>query len=174
MTPESDYERLAMNVYAEHGENISDRDTFDFFYDKYLVEVENSLTNEYNRDKTWNHYRRIYRIPDARIHKEGGGKDFAKDKQKTAKTVVKSVEEYKKKGAGRVDYKGYDTKKPFKRRTRDQMVRDIAKEREYSVIGYQKGLVRNARKTKIKWKGREGVVRYVDRRGKYVSIKKKR
>lgn len=109
-----DYKRVAELLYNGDVQNdIIDEETFDESYNEYFSEEEHLRKNEIFRKGVLRKFRKLNPIP-ASIHREAGGKSFERDRRTTAKTVVTSRKEYKKRGASNVDLKGYDTKNEFK------------------------------------------------------------
>ena len=169
-TPEDDFERLAERLYFQDGENISDRDTFNFYYQRYLVDVEGSITNANNESTVWAKYSQRYDVVTPSVFKKAGGKDFERDKAKTAKTVVTSRREYVKRGASNVDLRGYDTPKPRKSSVA-ALRKELNIKARFVFPGKQKGAVRHARKISIMVKGKRQV-RFIDKHGRYVGVRK--
>lgn len=89
---------------------------------------------------------------DYKFHKKAGGKDLDRDREKTAKTIVKTPEEYKKKGASKVDLTGFDTR------------------RRLTIPARKKGKIVYAERTFVYIKGKQ-FMRFRDRSGHFVSIR---
>lgn len=156
VTPEQDYERLAERLNHEFGDMIRDRETFDHFYERYMddgeVPEDHGIRDRDSRDAVFDFYTGAYRIGKKNLFERAGGKDYKRDIRQTASTVVTTEKEYIKKGAQRVDLKGYDTKNVTK----------------FVYRGRQRGKIRYARELKTK-RG----IRYIDKKGRYVSIRRK-
>lgn len=162
---EDDMRRIAETIDSlDLKNNIRDRDSFDRSYDEYLEESDELLVNENVRDKTFKILMSKHpkRIKDERIFKEAKGKSLEMDRRTTAKTIVKTKEEYIRRGASKVDLKGYDTRK--------ERIRPV-KKRERPIIGRVKGKIVYTEKVMVKVKGKDQV-RYRDRLGRFASIKR--
>jgi len=156
-TPPDDIERFAENLWNNAGgaANVKDRDSYDAFFNKYMDDTYTSAQDRTLRDKAFNVLVKRYGVVDEKLFSDAGGKNLLLDRKKTAKTVVATREEYLKKGAQRSDLAGFDTAATFKR----------------------KGMIRRkvvfARADRVNVKGK-WQVRYRDRKGRFVSVKKVR
>lgn len=162
-SPEEDFDRLAERLQNQYGKYIKDEESFNVAYDSYLAELPDShpLFKKLNRskvfEKVFTHKKDStqYMTRD-NIYKEAGGKDLNKDRQKTAKRVVKTRKEYEKAGASRVDLEGYDTKQDFNAR--------------YKKPGRVKGKIVFVREASYKRYGKTFHI-YRDKRGRFASVK---
>lgn len=152
MTPPSDFERLAERIGTVYGDAISDRETFNYYYGKYLKGEDNGIFLQKNRNKVFDFYAENFGIQKDSLFKKAGGKSFERDKAQTAGTVVDSQKDYARKGASRVDLRGYDT---------------ISTKR-FPYFGKVRGRIVKARQIEIVF-FKKKVVRYIDERGRYVS-----
>lgn len=159
---EKDSERIAKELLRRAGKSIQDRGTFDDAFLQYMGAAGEPLIEKSKfSDKVFRDYRDIAErdgktISKKNIFKDAGGKNLKRDRETTANVVVDSSIEYTKKGAGKVDLRGYDTRKE-----------------RFIFTGRQKGSIVDARKITIRFRGKSQT-RYIDRRGRYVSIKKKK
>ena len=159
MTPPNDFERLAENLQINRGKFIIDEESFKVALQDYLGEEQedNSILNPVNSGRVWRHYKRKYNVMAGSLHKSKGGRDLKLDRTKLAKHVVDKPEDYT--DARRQDLRGYDTPK-------------LKKIKIFNVYGIQKGRVTGARKIFITFYGKKQS-RFIDRKGRYVSINKR-
>lgn len=109
-TTQDDSTRLAENLNI-FDPSIEDRDSFDEAYISYLTGTD-ALDNKQLMNDTFKKLRsKKSNISNERIFKKAGGKNLKQDRLTDAKVIVKSRREFIKKGAQRVDLKGFDTKK---------------------------------------------------------------
>lgn len=175
ITPETDAERLAERLWRQARGSIEDRESFDEAYEQYLSdEGANPLSNAQDkklREKVWQALNKFHNITKKNVFKEAGGKDLKRDRQRTAKVVVSSVQEYKRRGASNVDLKGYDTKRPRRSSKRNVRRKLLTAQRQakykYNYSGRVKSRIVPARRIITK-KG----ARFIDRKGRYVSVKR--
>lgn len=82
-------------------------------------------------------------------HKFAGGKEsgFARDRATRSRQIVTSIEQYRKKGTGRVDLQGVDTP------TRRGIQR--VEPKRFTIVGSQKGKTRYGRVETIKVRGKK-------------------
>ena len=148
-----DQNRFVENLRMSTNIKIVDKGTFMLASEQYIGESQDvTPRNKSFLDGAFAIYRRKFKGVDKRdLHKEARGKSLSRDKRFTAKTVVTSKEEYIKRGAARVDLDNYDTAKKI-----------------FNFIGIQKKRTVKARLILTK-RGR----RYIDKRGRYVSVKRK-
>lgn len=147
-TPEDDEDRIMERLRNFHRNNISDRETFDYSFNRLFDMHEKELTAKQRklRDSVFDRYSSKYNIPKESEFRKAGGKDFERDKQRQAKRVVTTRKEYEKSGASNVDLKGYDTPSRIKRK------------------------VVYARKDYVTIRGRKIAV-YRDRKGRFASVR---
>lgn len=109
-TPEEDFERMARNLMGTKGDMITDRETFETAYIDYFdAELNPQLMTSDFIGSVWSEFLKI-----SSLDKMYKGKDLKRDKQRTAKTVVGSVDEYMKLDHTKVDLAGFDMPKEFK------------------------------------------------------------
>lgn len=154
--PDKDIDRIAETIWLESNGKIIDRDTFDLHFDGYMGDL-NTKQDSRIRERTFKELREQHpEVKTTRIFSEAGGKDLKRDQQKTAKEVVTTEKEYRKKGAGKVDLKDYDTKQP------------AHKKKRYGSVG---GKVVEVRGVYVTYKGKRSL-RYRDiNSGRFASIK---
>ena len=161
-----DYEyeerRIAERLRNIYGKDISDRASFDLAFTELIDSAQLTSKQKGFRDKVFKRYADIGEVqtelekkefPKQSLFEKAGGKDFKKDRQKTAKTVVKNKKEYVRRGARKVDLKNYDTKKSL-------VPSRIKKKVVYSY------------KTYVRIKNKV-YVRYRDKMGRFASVRKK-
>jgi len=109
VTTDDDFERIAENMkHAGYDKNIvKDEESFNRAYDKYMG-ATNSSGDDAMKDSFRKKVFKSYRLLD--VFEKSGGKNLAKDRNKTAKKVTKSIKIYEKEGANRIDFAGFDTK----------------------------------------------------------------
>jgi hypothetical protein len=157
---EKDAERIAERIYLEYGNLIKDKRTFNEAYSNYF---HGSLTDgiEDLRPRIFNILqKRNKKIIDKDLFKKAGGKDFDADRKSTAKELVSTPEQYIKRGAQRVDLKGYDTKQAgttFKRLMK-----------RYEELGLIKGKSVRIAQDSFKYKGKKRIV-YRDSKGRFAK-----
>lgn len=61
-TPDDDFMRLAEKVRNEYGDDISDEETFNYYFDEYTADFNNNVQSERNRKKVFNNYVELYGI----------------------------------------------------------------------------------------------------------------
>lgn len=165
-TTEDEERRLTERMRNNHRRNISDRDSFNLAFSEEIEKSDNEMTDKQKalRSRIYKNYidlssvqREIKRghFVDASVFKKAHGKDLKRDRETTAKKVVKTRRAYEKAGADKVDLKGYDTE-------------DL----RFSIPARSKRKVVYAYKTHVVVKGKS-VIRYRDRKGHFVSVKKK-
>ena len=161
ITPETDFDRLAERINRDYGRFIQDKETFDTSFNDYLedVDTDSRIFLSSNMNHVFSIYATRFRVDKGSTFKKAKGKSFKRDIRQTAKTVVTTKQEYIKRGAKNVDLKGYDTK-----RARIKAPSASA----YRFRGRKKGKIVFARALNTKLG-----LRYIDRRGQYVSIKKR-
>ena len=100
-------ERLEEALFLERGGSIKDRDTFDLA----VVNTFGEITGKQKElfDRVFEIYAERRGITKERLFTKSGGKDFEKDKSHLAKIVVDDQKEYIRRGAQRVDLRGFDT-----------------------------------------------------------------
>ncbi len=172
-TPEDDVERLSERVWRDAGGTIRDKATFDSAFDSYMDGDLNPKQDKQLRNRTFDKVISNHPSVSRRsIHADARGKDFERDRKTTAKRVVTSKRDYKKFGASNVDLQAYDT-----RRGEVAKVTRRKKVFNFNLAGKVKKKVVFARKTsvfiKFKKKGRTKVIRFRDRRGRFVRVKKR-
>lgn len=151
-TPEDEERRLAERVWMEAKEVIKDRGTYLKFMDEEFL--ENGIETEKQREFINRAFDIIAedhpKVIKENVFEQAGGKDLTRDQKKTSKTIVITKEEYIRRGAQRVDLKGYDT---------EQVLARIKRKIVY------------AKPEMITIKGKK-VQRYRDSKGRFASIKK--
>jgi len=164
-TPEEDVDRLAERVFRDSGQSIEDEEMFNLAFDSYLGEVElNKLQNTTLRKKVFDSMRASHpEIMKGSLFKKAGGKSFKRDRAKTAREVVTDIKIFKKKGAGKVDLQGYDTKKGGVVRTKHK----------FDIPGSVKEKIVFARRTVVLVNNQEQV-RFRDKLGRFTSVKRRR
>lgn len=113
LTTQDDSNRLAENLNI-FDPTIRDRDSFDRAYVQYLSGTD-ALTNKQLQEDTFNSLASRKGIRKERLFKKAGGKSLGRDRQQTARTIVKTRQEYIKQGAPNVDLEGFDTKRRVNR-----------------------------------------------------------
>ncbi len=162
-TFDEDLDRLAENLFASEGDFISDRDSFDLSLKRYLGEEDN-LSDD-SKDKLFTKFRRVKpSVSTKRIFKKAKGKDLARDRLKTAKTVVKTKEEFIKRGARRVDFAGFDIKESEIRKQK------IAARKGFDVVAKVKTKIVFTKRETVVVKGKS-FVRHRDKLGRFASVK---
>lgn len=157
ITLDEDVSRISDSIYADSYGKIVDRDTFDMHYKDFFATEPTTLQDTRLKNKVFRDMKQKHPdISSRRIFTEAEGKDLKRDRMTTAKEVTTSKSEYKRKGASRVDLKGYDTKQ--KRRFK------------YNYVGQRKGKIVYARRTFVNVQGKRKL-RYRDSRGRFVSTK---
>jgi len=100
---------------------------------------------------------------------QGGGKDYKQDRQQTAKTVYpdteKGREKYDRRGAGKSDLKGADTK----HRKPPQLSKTRVRPESLTFIGRVRTSVVKARKETVII-NKKKVIKFRDRRGRFVRV----
>lgn len=156
--PDVELDRIAEGIWNDSMGKIIDRDTFDEHFAQYISK-ENKPTEKQKRilaPKVFKKIREINpEISKEKVFTKARGKDLHRDRQHTAKTIVTTQEEYKRRGADEVDLKGYDTKITIKHKP--PVYRYYGKDGERTVL---------LRKTFIVVNGKRQA-RYRDRRGKF-------
>lgn len=162
-TLDDDIDRLSENLFINEGVIISDRDSFDLALERYLG--DNKLSGD-SKEKVFTTYQSEHRDTTSkeRLHKKAGGKDLEKDRRQTAKTVVKTREEFIKKGARRVDFAGFDIKESEIRRLK------LKPPKEFNIAARVKNKIVFAKVTTFRIKG-ESVSRLRDQMGRFASKK---
>ncbi len=163
-TQDEDVDRIAENLDINEGAVISDRDSFDLALDRYLQ--DNKLSTD-SKDKIFNAFKgKNPNVSSDRIFKKAGGKDLSRDRQQTAKTVVKTKEEFIKKGARRVDFAGFDIKESEIRKLKLKKP-----PKEFDVAAVVKSKVVFAKRSSVTVKGKKIIV-FRDQKGRFASVKK--
>jgi len=167
VTPEDDFRRLAERLNNEFPQ-ITDRETFDQAFDVYMQDVDlDEEAESIMKDKAFKYLRKIKpgKITvkrtfgeDEALYKIAGGNvdNLAKDRQRTA-NIVKDKKRYVKVGATKADFPGLDTKRT----------------NAYGYLGRVKHKVVYARRERIRY-GKKFVVKYRDKRGRFVSVRLKK
>lgn len=158
-TPEDDPERLAERVYRFSKGKIIDRATFNLWWREYMG--DDTTGNQRNlKENTFKALARKKGFTKQNIFKQAGGKNLRQDQRTRARIVTRDPKKYIKMGAQKADLYGLDTPNAGPRKTR------------FTLIGRSRKKVVYARKTYVQIKGVK-VVRHRDKRGRFVSIKKK-
>ena len=169
-TTDDDIDRLVENLLLQEGDFIQDRDSFDLSLKRYIPEENFS---DRSKDKIFNEI--INQKPSVlreRLFKKAKGKDLQRDRRQTAKIVVKTREEFIKRGSKRVDFAGFDIKES-----------EIRRQAIISRKGFDVASVITIKKTgirKVVFSKRESViikgksfVRHREKLGRFVSAKRK-
>ena len=131
-----------------------DKDTYDMHFKEFIGDVS-PRQERYLKPAVFQQLKKQHSgISNSRLFTKAGGKDLNRDRKTTAKEVTTSKTEYVKKGAARVDLKGYDTKQKTK----------------YNYPAIRQGKVIYARKTFVSINGKKHA-RYRDNKGRFVSRK---
>ena len=104
-TPEDDERRLAERIRNNYGKEIQDRNSFNLAFSKLLDTSDKALTDSQKslRGKIFKRYSNLTEVQTELkageftkkdLFTEAGGKDLAKDRQRTAKTIVKTKKKY--------------------------------------------------------------------------------
>ncbi len=156
--------RMRERVFNFHKGNIENRKTFDVEFSKELTVSEKALTdrqltfrNKVFKDFRKNHPDHIVEKKEKVEFKKAGGKDLTRDRRQT-RNVVGTRREYRKIGASRSDLRGVDTKP--------------AKDK-FTKIGKSKGRIVYGRPVIVTIKGKK-IKRFRDRKGHFISVKKKK
>lgn len=161
-TIDDDLDRLAENLFISEGDLISDRDSFELALNNYLVEEGLSKNS---KDKLFEIY--VNDHPDVskeRLFKKAKGKDLERDRQQTARTVVKTKEEFVKKGASKVDFAGFDVKESKIRKQK------VEARKGFEIASKVKDKVVFSKKVFVVVQGKRQV-RHRDKLGRFTSIK---
>lgn len=141
--PPEDVDRVAETLWTESRGKIVDRDTFDQAYDDYMGGFQSGRHKSVFKPAVFDKVRQNHdKVSPKRLFTGAKGKNLKQDQRQTAKTVVTSREEYKKRGASKV--------------------------RVYNLTGRIKGKVVRVRATTIVVRGKS-LVRYRDRKGRFAS-----
>lgn len=157
-TPEDDIFRLAERVFRLGG--IIDKETFDLAFDN---TIGMPMTGGQDTDLRKDVFKVVVsnhpdEVRSSSLLKDAKGKSFEKDRDKTAKRIVTSQDEYVRQGARNVDLDEYDTKRGKR----------ILKE-DFDIAGRIKGKVVFARKTFVTINQKQ-VPRFRDRLGRFARI----
>lgn len=143
-------ERVAENIYNQFGRQIKDEQTFNKIINEYIGEPESKKQKEFFQQVFQTIADRHPRtIQKTNLFKKAKGKDWKKDKEKTAKTIVNTPQEYIKKGAKNVDLKGYDM----------------------PTVGRIKNKIVKVKLTHVIIKGKRQI-RYRDSKGRFAKVKR--
>lgn len=149
-------DRLAQRIFNEHG-TIETESEFNTRFNSLVDVPESELSGkqkQFRQDvqdefsKTFSP--RLAGDTNESLFKRAGGTDLRRDRQRTAKTVVKTEQEFIRKGAKRVDLQGLDTK------------RTLGRSRGKTVLV--------VRRDKVIVKGKK-VTRFRDKKGRFVKVK---
>ena len=158
-----DVDRLADAVWESSRGRITDFDSFDAVWGKYMDDPA-GLQQSSLRLKVFDALRNDHPVVEMLGRKEffelAGGKSLRSDRQRTARRVTTDREEFLRKGARHIDFQGLDTKDGRKVRL------------EFKIVGKVGGRVTHARRTKHG--GKRGVVSvFRDDKGRFVSVKRR-
>lgn len=161
-TQDEDIERIAENLDISEGAVISDRDSFDLALNRYIPDIK--LSKE-NKEKVFSAFRKKNpAVSKEGLFKKAGGKDLKRDRRQTAKTIVKTREEFIKKGSRRVDFAGFDIKESQIRRLK------LKPPKEFRIAATVKNKVVFAKRVTVVIKGKS-IVRLRDQLGRFASGK---
>ena len=165
-TPPDEIERINERLESESRMQIRDRDSYDLAFSDLLKTPEKELSPKQKklRDMAFGEYKKSH--PDVskdRLFKEARGKDLKRDRRQTAKGIVTTIKDYKKKGASKVDLKGYDT-------ARQKIKKDILRRRTFTIPARIKGRIVYSIKTSVVVMGKRHV-RFRDSKGRFASGK---
>ena len=130
---------------------IQDRDSFDLAFNDLLVVTESELSGSQRslRNRVFKAYVKENKdVSTKRLFKEAKGRSLSKDRKTTAKEVVTTIQEFKKKGARQVDLKGFDT-------IRQKFDKKVAEEREFDIPARVRGKVVFARRETVTVRGKK-------------------
>jgi len=154
MTKPEEFERFAENLFNRFGRNINDRKTYDKAFDTYM---EGELITEQQdtalRDTAWDILRK--RVSRLKVYEDAGGKDFKRDANRKARTIVNTKKEYIKSGAKNVDLKDFDL--PSKRGDSSNL------------LGFIKGRSVPVKEYLTNTKSGKRILRYRDKYGRLAS-----
>lgn len=158
-TREDDFNRLAERVNRDFGKQVVDGKTANRAFDLYMEGQEEALSPRQNTV-----LRR--QIVDRLVFMKAGGKSLSKDRQQTAKTVLRDSDEFVIAGAKKTDLDGLDTRggrKVKRPKPKSKFVfKQLGKVKQRTVYGRP---VRERRGTKF-------ITRFRDRKGRYIAVKK--
>jgi len=157
-----DIERIAETlINTDDFNQIQDRDSFDSAYDEYLGLNDNLVKNKSVRESTFKEVQRLKPTVDSeRIFTKAKGTSLKQDRKRDAETIVTTKQEYKQKGASKVDLKGYDTK-PRKR-----------KADEFNIIGRIKNKIVYVKAVRVTVRGKR-FDRFRDEKGRFARVENK-
>lgn len=165
-TPEDDPDRLADRLRDRFRNKIQDRDSFDLAFNRALELRESELTSKQKtfRNQTFKSYlSKNENVSQERLFTKAKGKDLKRDRLVTAQEVVETREEFVKKGARKVDLKGFDT-------ARQKLDRKIARKRLLIIPSRVRGKVVFSERTFVVIRGKK-IVRFRDSKGRFASKK---
>jgi len=107
-----DIERIAETlINTDDFDEIQDKDSFNLAFDEYLGSNDALVKNKDVRNATFKEVQRLKPTVESKeVFTKAKGKDLRRDRRSDAKEIVSTQAEYTRKGAGKVDLKGYDTK----------------------------------------------------------------
>lgn len=161
-TTDDDIERLAENLLISEGDFIQDRDSFDLALSRYAPEANLSKNSKDQLFKEVQNQKPG--VSSERLFTKAGGKDLARDRRKTARTVVKTREEFIKKGAKRVDFAGFDIKESEIRKQK------LTVRKEFKIPAKVKTKVVFSKRVTVTIKGKR-FVRHRDKLGRFASVR---
>lgn len=164
ITPADEIDRINDRLFRESKFQIQDRDSYDLAFNDLLSTREQDLSLQQKRMRTTGFGDYVSEHPEVskeRLFTKAKGRDLRKDRLKTAKRVVKTEKEFVKKGARKVDLKGFDT-------ARQRITKEISRRRRFTVPARIGKKVVFAVKTSVVVKGKS-VVRFRDSKGRFAS-----
>ena len=147
---DADAERIAEVLFTSARGRIVDVDTFEEYWGEYMGKTTSKQERLFKPEVFRKMKDAHPKISGERLFTSADGKDLRRDKKETAQEVTTDKEEYKRKGASRVDLEGYDTKE------------------KYDTYGVVKKQVVRVRKDSYNYKGQTRTV-YRDSRGRFAS-----
>lgn len=159
VTPTEEIERMAERI-KNSVRRAFDRDQFNKEFNRQLFRSESELSSEQARfrDRVFNHFKRVY--PDRAVtqkelkeFRRAKGKDIVSDRQQT-RNVVRTKEEYRRRGARHADLPGVDTK---------------PRTESFARLGRERGRIVYARPVTVRIRGKT-IRKYRDRRGRFAKV----
>ena len=105
ITPEDDIDRINERLRSQARLQIQDRDSYDLSFNTLIDMRESELSGKQLdlRNKAFSDFSsKNPNVSTQRLFKKARGKDLSRDRKQTAKTVVPTVKEFRKRGASAV------------------------------------------------------------------------
>ena len=165
MDYDDESDRASENLYRAGGQRITERDSFDLEWSRYLgISPKQMTQKQLNfRDDVFQSYSERHNIPNERRFSDAGGKSLKQDQKQTSKIVTGDKGDYKALGAKKADLSGLDTKNA-------EYAPITHKKRVLDKVGRQKGRIVYSEKVTITRRKRQYTV-YRDSKGRFVSVK---